>query len=111
MSKDQDPYHPTYPDGAKVTAPGDGRVTSQSRRNRCRRGVFRRDGLICHWCGVLTSRSLKPPEPTAATLDHLIPASCGGETTQNNLVVACHACNNRRGNLSAEAFRALISKS
>ena len=32
------------------------------------------------------------------TLDHVIPRSRGGNSTWENLVACCHACNRRKGN-------------
>lgn len=49
----------------------------------------------CHWCkAVLTAE--------AATVDHKIPLSRGGLDNDNNRVLACEPCNQRRGNLMPE---------
>jgi 5-methylcytosine-specific restriction endonuclease McrA len=32
------------------------------------------------------------------TIDHIVPRSLGGKTTWENVVVACQACNVRKGN-------------
>lgn len=52
-----------------------------------RRGVLRRDGGKCGYCG----------EP-ANTIDHILPKSRGGRDTWENLVACCVRCNNTKGN-------------
>jgi hypothetical protein len=39
------------------------------------------------------------PDPKAATCDHFIPLSKGGHRGASNQVLACHACNQAKGNL------------
>jgi 5-methylcytosine-specific restriction endonuclease McrA len=70
--------------------------------------VFVRDGGCCTYCGVTVRPRAKGLHraPDLATLDHLTPRSQGGRTLPDNLVLACHACNNARGDMSVEAFRA-----
>lgn len=51
-----------------------------------RRGVLRRDGHRCGYCG-------RP----ATTVDHIPPRSRGGEDTWENLVACCLDCNNAKG--------------
>lgn len=48
-----------------------------------RRGVLRRDGFACGYCGA-----------TATTVDHVMPRSRGGAGSWENLVACCTACNN-----------------
>ncbi|MBI5280737.1 MAG: HNH endonuclease [Candidatus Solibacter usitatus] len=56
-----------------------------------RKNIMMRDRYTCQYCHkVFNSIDL--------TLDHVIPRSRGGETTWENLVACCHACNNRKGN-------------
>lgn len=52
-----------------------------------RRGVLRRDGHRCAYCGR-----------SAATIDHVQPRSRGGRDTWENLVAACLKCNNKKSN-------------
>jgi 5-methylcytosine-specific restriction endonuclease McrA len=62
------------------------------RQNRAvsRKGIMLRDAGACQYCLVrLPLRSL--------TLDHVIPKSRGGSSTWDNLVAACYACNNFKG--------------
>ncbi|MGG5171738.1 HNH endonuclease [Pseudarthrobacter sp. J1738] len=52
-----------------------------------RRGVLRRDGNRCGYCGK-----------SAHTIDHIQPRSRGGEDSWENLVACCLRCNNVKGN-------------
>ena len=54
-----------------------------------RRGVLRRDGHQCAYCGR-----------SATTVDHVHPRSRGGEDSWENLVACCLACNNAKGDRS-----------
>jgi len=51
-----------------------------------RRGVLRRDGNHCGYCGR-----------HATTIDHVQPRSRGGQDSWENLVACCLACNNTKG--------------
>ena len=51
-----------------------------------RRGVLRRDGWKCAYCGK-----------AATTVDHVQPRSKGGADTWENLVACCLKCNNQKG--------------
>ena len=78
-------------------------------RNSCFfEAIFARDRGLCVYCGVPVLRPGLGLHRASdrATLDHLIPKSQGGALTENNVVLACQACNNERGTLDAEAFRA-----
>jgi len=50
-----------------------------------RRGVLRRDGHRCAYCGK-----------AANTIDHVQPKSRGGKDTWENLVACCLKCNNAK---------------
>lgn len=52
-----------------------------------RRGVLRRDGQHCAYCGG-----------AANTIDHVQPRSRGGADSWENLVACCLRCNNKKGN-------------
>ena len=51
--------------------------------------VFLRDRFTCQYCGARDD----------LTFDHLVPRSRGGQTTWENVVTACSACNLRKGGL------------
>lgn len=63
-----------------------------------RKQVFRRDCLICAYCG----QRFREDE---LTLDHIQPESRRGATSWMNLVAACKACNNRKDNRTPEEAR------
>jgi hypothetical protein len=54
-----------------------------------RANIMLRDEDTCQYCGK-RSREL--------TLDHVIPRSRGGQSSWENLVACCRACNGRKGN-------------
>jgi 5-methylcytosine-specific restriction endonuclease McrA len=54
-----------------------------------RANILLRDDEMCQYCGK-RSRDL--------TLDHVIPRSRGGQSTWENLVASCKACNGKKGN-------------
>ncbi len=56
-----------------------------------RKNILLRDRNACQYCGVVLPSS-------ELTLDHVIPRSRGGNSTWENLVACCHACNRRKGN-------------
>lgn len=59
--------------------------------------LIERDGPACVWCGrELWRRDL--------TLEHVVPRSRGGHLTAENAVVACRACNRRRGARPVDAY-------
>ncbi len=62
------------------------RIPYQRRVPLSRRGVLRRDGHRCCYCGR-----------SASTVDHVLPRSRGGQDTWENLVAACLPCNGRKG--------------
>lgn len=72
-------------------------------RSKKRHRVFERDGMICQYCGILC-HPRRRMRPDKATIDHRIPRSQGGSNAMANLVTACWACNNRKGNLPASAL-------
>lgn len=53
-----------------------------------RKNIMKRDGNKCQYCG--SGREL--------TIDHVLPRSRNGKDTWENLVTACTACNNKKGN-------------
>ncbi len=53
-----------------------------------RKEIFRRDQNSCQYCGRVTNN---------LTIDHVVPRHLGGETSWENLVTSCSACNHRKG--------------
>ncbi|WP_210479547.1 HNH endonuclease [Naasia sp. SYSU D00948] len=62
------------------------RIPSARRLPVSRRGVLRRDGHRCAYCGH-----------GATTVDHVLPRSRGGADSWENLVACCLGCNNAKG--------------
>ena len=60
-----------------------------------RRNLYRRDRFSCQYCGAR-------PGTEELTVDHVVPRSRGGRTTWENCVVACVACNTRKGDRTPE---------
>jgi 5-methylcytosine-specific restriction endonuclease McrA len=55
-----------------------------------KRNLYIRDQARCQYCG-------KEPGWSRLTVDHIVPRSRGGDTSWENCVVACKACNNTKG--------------
>ena len=69
-----------------------------------RRNIFARDNNQCQYCG-------KKFPTSELSLDHVVPRSQGGQTTWENIVCACVACNVRKGGRTPrEANMHLIRK-
>jgi 5-methylcytosine-specific restriction endonuclease McrA len=49
----------------------------------------------CYLCGVELTRQ----GDSKRTVEHVWPLSLGGETVEQNLVLACHDCNSKRGHM------------
>lgn len=56
--------------------------------------VLQRDGFRCQYCGRA------PADGAVLQLDHVVPVSSGGETTEDNLMTACETCNLGKGTRS-----------
>ena len=66
------------------------RRVPRQHRSVSRKGIILRDASSCQYCrSALPAKSL--------TLDHVFPKSRGGESSWENLVACCFACNNRKG--------------
>ena len=63
-----------------------------------RRKVVARDGNLCQYCGKHFATS-------ELSLDHVVPRSRGGNTSWENIVCACVACNVRKGGRTPQEAR------
>src|SRR5215831_17650300 len=61
-----------------------------------RENVYMRDRGRCQYCGGRLARF-------DATYDHVVPRKLGGLTTWENIVIACVACNQKKGGRTPEA--------
>ena len=57
-----------------------------------RKNILLRDENRCQYCA-------KHFREAELTIDHVIPRSKGGKSTWNNVVAACKACNQKKGDL------------
>lgn len=57
-----------------------------------RKNLFKRDNNTCVYCGSKEN----------LTIDHVVPRCRGGKTTWENVVTACHRCNNKKDNKTPE---------
>lgn len=105
---------PDGPDAEKRAA----RAEKSRRRRRARlanarhepytlQQILGRDGYICHICSGPIDPHAKWPEPGAATIDHVVPLSTGGDDTPDNVAPAHFACNLRKSNKPGEALTAV----
>lgn len=60
--------------------------------------IYMRDKFRCQYCGDKKTAS-------ELTLDHIFPRSRGGDNSPVNIVAACIACNNRKGNRTPDEAR------
>jgi len=73
------------------------KVKHRGGRHRVRRlAIFERDAYICWICDEPCDPLAFVPEPNAATVDHLIPVSKGGQDDPGNLACAHFMCNSKR---------------
>jgi 5-methylcytosine-specific restriction endonuclease McrA len=72
---------------------------SSSKRNR----ILARDRHRCQYCGTKGT-------VFDLTIDHIVPVSRGGTTSPENLVAACFACNQRKGDRTPEEARMPLLK-
>lgn len=61
-----------------------------------RRRALRELPLVCFACGKQLDPTARRCTPTAAELDHILPAAAGGTDTIANVQWACHPCNRRK---------------
>ena len=83
-----------------------GRSKLKTLRAVNRRKIVAEKGFRCHWCGVLTDDSIySGGSPRKTTIDHLYnkldPRRRGQD---NNVVVACEACNAMRARIHEFVF-------
>ena len=63
-----------------------------------RRRLAEAQNWRCCYCGcVTTDEAGRDSSPRQATLEHIVPRALGGPDHESNLVIACAACNGRRG--------------
>lgn len=73
-------------------------------RDTTRLAIYLRDGCACAYCGASLEQG------ALLSLDHLRPASHGGQNAPTNLVTCCLRCNSARGNRSVAAFARAVAE-
>jgi 5-methylcytosine-specific restriction endonuclease McrA len=68
------------------------------RNHPTRNLIYKRDGYSCAYCGA----------KERLTIDHIHPASRGGEDTWENLVTACCKCNSMKGNRTPQEANMIL---
>lgn len=71
-----------------------------NRRRKIIKERLYRESNRCRYCGLRMSLD-------AATIDHKVPRSAGGQDHESNCTLACRSCNRTKGSRDAEAFRAV----
>jgi 5-methylcytosine-specific restriction endonuclease McrA len=75
----------------------DRRRVAQGAERIYRRKVYERDDWTCRLCLKPVDRDAVVPAPMAATLDHVVPLSLGGEHVYSNVQCAHFLCNSTKG--------------
>jgi 5-methylcytosine-specific restriction endonuclease McrA len=71
-----------------------------------RRQLVREQKGLCHYCRrPMTAATRNGDDPRSATLDHVVPVADGGDSSPGNLVAACRACNQAKGDNPAAIMR------
>lgn len=69
----------------------------------CRENIYIRDNYTCQYCAVkFTFKEL--------TIDHVLPASQGGQKIWTNVVTACRCCNQTKANRTPEKAKMPLLK-
>lgn len=70
--------------------------------------LFDRDRSRCQICNKKLNLKRVVPHPLAATVDHIIPLSCGGTHEYKNVQLACFQCNSLKGNRKVDGGEQLL---
>lgn len=87
------------------------RAIRAARLRKIRNALHEEFNGECHYCQVVTVLPIEG-EPgnrksNTATVDHVVARAHGGTDSKDNLVLACLDCNNRRGIMPYEEFKAI----
>lgn len=75
-------------------------LSHRIRRDAVVIALAERDGDRCWYCGC----SFDNGGSRALTLDHVEPVAGGGASSLDNLRLSCRTCNQRKGQLGADAY-------
>ncbi len=71
--------------------------------------LFEEQNGVCHYCLRKTVLTVVD-QYDSMTVDHIVPASRGGQKSEDNIVGACRSCNNLRGDIPYDVFVAFIEE-
>jgi|SRR5665213_20476 len=71
--------------------------------------VIDRDGDACYLCGLRVDFEVSAPDPSSASLDHMMPLSRGGDHTLDNSGLTHLGCNIHKGARTPEEWWRLMS--
>lgn len=75
-------------------------IAARHQKRAIKRATMRDCSRRCVYCATHL-------EHACATLDHVLPVSRGGSQSPGNLVIACHSCNQLKGDLLPLEFFAM----
>jgi hypothetical protein len=58
---------------------------------------------ICSYCG-------EEIELNKVTVDHMLPVSRGGKTTEDNLCISCNSCNQEKSNMTVSEYKMFLKR-
>lgn len=70
-----------------------------------RLAIFERDGWTCQLCYTPVDPKLNKRHPMMASLDHIVPLSCGGTHEPSNVQLAHLICNIKKGGMLPSSLR------
>lgn len=83
-------------------------ATNSSAWKKIRKVVIKEE-THCHICYAEVDKTLKFPEPSSATVDHIIPSSRGGTDDRSNLRMAHNICNQKRSTKPLDEVKKTIN--
>lgn len=69
----------------------------------------KRRNQTCYYCGEPFAPWRNGFSPRVPTREHRLPRSLGGGDGKKNVVLACWACNNEKGNMKEYEFKVYLS--
>src|SRR5262245_2563979 len=71
--------------------------------------VFARDKWMCQLCHKPIRKSLRHPHRLSGSIDHIIPVSCGGSHSLDNVQAAHYSCNSKKNSKALGQMRLRLS--
>lgn len=98
---------------ARCDSSGSSSTRRRSAMQSWRKRQWKAGVRSCFYCRGQTTRIPKhgSPGPSSVTVDHRVALANGGADHELNWVMCCSRCNNRKGSLSEDEFRSVLSLS